>query len=106
MEGFGGRVTLVQVFRKVVFEIPFKWRTERQKVSHVKSRPTAFLAEGTMVHVLRQELVWNIWKEEEDKDGREWKEMRPKRQGHSYNLHSPDKELWLHSKCDGAIRLF
>lgn len=53
MEGFGRRVTLVLVFRKVVFEIPFKWRTERQKVSHVKSRPTAFLAEGTMVHVLR-----------------------------------------------------
>ena len=60
-----------------------------------------------MVQVLRQELVWNIWKQEEDKEhGREWKEMRPQRQGHSYNLHSPDKELRLYSKCDGAIRLF
>lgn len=52
MKGYGGRVTLDWVVRKVVFKMSFKLRAERkEEVSHVKTRGRAFQAEGTMVQV-------------------------------------------------------
>lgn len=42
-----------------------------------------------MVQVVRQDLMWNIWEQGENKEhGREWKEMRPQNRAESCNLRS------------------
>lgn len=58
--------------RNVVFEKDVL-RDEGQEVSHMKSSGRTFQAEGTVVQVLRQELMWNIWEQGENNMGKSGK---------------------------------